>query len=91
MKKFICLMLALVMTVSMVSCGDIGGLVGNLGSITTEATTEAPTTEEATTEEVTTEEIKQGDGCESSISLMGMAIVITLGTCTAFVAKKKED
>ena len=57
MKKLICLMLALVMTVSMVSCGDIGGLNNAPVEETTEAVTEAPTTEAATTEEVTTEEV----------------------------------
>jgi len=30
-------------------------------------------------------------GCGSAVSLAGIALVATLGTCTAFVAKKKED
>ena len=55
MKKVICLILALIMTVSMVSCGDIGGLNNAPVEETTEVVTEAPTTEAATTEEVTTE------------------------------------
>lgn len=30
-------------------------------------------------------------GCGSAVSLAGIALVAALGTCTAFVAKKKED
>ena len=30
-------------------------------------------------------------GCGSSVALAGIALVAALGTCTAFVAKKKED
>jgi len=68
--------------------------------------TEAPTTEPETTEpEVTeapagnetdapageTEAPEVQGGCGSSVALAGIALVATLGTCTAFVAKKKED
>ena len=39
------------------------------------------------TEATPTEE----SGCGSSVALAGIALVATLGTCTLFVAKKKED
>ena len=62
-------------------------------------TTEAPTTEAPTTEVVadvteapTTEApVAAEGGCGSSVALAGVALVVALGTCTAFVAKKKED
>ena len=61
---------------------------------TTEApTTETPTTEVAddVTEAPTTEAPVAEGGCGSSVALAGIALVAALGTCTAFVAKKKED
>ena len=30
-------------------------------------------------------------GCGGAVSFAGLAIIAALGTCTAFVAKKKED
>ena len=68
----------------------------------TEPVTEAPETVPATEAEVTeapvdnvTEapetEAPEEKGCRSSVGLVGVALVMTLGTCTAFVAKKKED
>ena len=66
----------------------------NVESETTETTapdTEAPDTTEAETSEVVeTEAPASEDGCGSSVGLVGIALVMTLGTCTAFVAKKKE-
>ncbi len=65
----------------------------------TEPVTEAPVTEAPTNENPTeapateapvTEAPAEG-GCGSSVALAGIALVATLGTCTAFVAKKKED
>ena len=67
--------------------------------------TEAPTTEPATeapadeteapaadeTEAPATEAPKAEGGCGSSVAVAGIALVAALGTCTAFVAKKKED
>lgn len=53
---------------------------------TTEDPTEAPTTEAPVTEAPAAE-----GGCGSSVALAGIALVAALGTCTAFVAKKKED
>ena len=67
--------------------------------------TEAPTTEAAVTDAPTNENpteapvteapvtgapVAEG-GCGSSIALAGIALVATLGTCTVFVTKKKED
>ena len=55
---------------------------------------------EETAPEVTEPEVTEGDvteapvaegGCGSSVALAGIALVATLGTCTAFVAKKKEN
>ena len=65
----------------------------------TEPVTEAPVTEAPTNENPTeapateapvTEAPAEG-GCGSSVALAGIALVAALGTCTAFVAKKKED
>ena len=63
--------------------------------------TEPEVTEpEETAPEVTEPEVTEGDvteapvaegGCGSSVALAGIALVAALGTCTAFVAKKKED
>ena len=40
-----------------------------------------------TTADTTAEEYS----CEGTVTFAGIALVATLGTCTAFVAKKKED
>ena len=67
--------------------------------------TEAPTTEPETeapaqdtdapaadeTEAPETEAPKAEGGCGSSVAVAGIALVAALGTCTVFVAKKKED
>ena len=60
---------------------------------TTEAPTEAPTTEPEATDAPAdeTEAPAEKGGCGSSVTLAGIALVAALGTCTAFVAKKKED
>lgn len=39
----------------------------------------------------TTEAAEEKSGCGSSVSVAGIALVAALGTCTVFVAKKKED
>ena len=57
----------------------------------TEAPTEAPVTEAPVTEAPATEAPAAEGGCGSSVALAGIALVAALGTCTAFVAKKKED
>ena len=56
---------------------------------TNEMPTEAPATDAPATEAPTTEPTK--GGCGASVTLAGLALVAALGTCTAFVAKKKED
>ncbi len=65
--------------------------------------TEPPVTEPEVTEPEVTEapagdvteapetEAPAESGCGSSVALAGIALVAALGTCTAFVAKKKED
>ena len=58
--------------------------------------TEAPTNENPTeapvTEAPVTEAPAAADGgCGGSVAVAGIALVAALGTCTAFVAKKKED
>ena len=62
---------------------------------TTEAPTEAPVTEAPTESPVTEAPVTEAPvaegGCGSSVALAGIALVAALGTCTAFVAKKKED
>ena len=66
---------------------------------TTEHITEAPASEAPATEaEVTEAPVTEAPatepvegGCGSSVSFVALALVATLGTCTAFVAKKKED
>ena len=50
-------------------------------------TTDAPATEAPATEAPAAEE----KGCGGSVSVAGLALVAALGTCTVFVAKKKED
>ncbi|MBR2387889.1 MAG: hypothetical protein IKB02_03875 [Clostridia bacterium] len=52
--------------------------------------TEAPTNENPT-EAPETEAPEVQGGCGGAVSLAGIALVAALGTCTAFVAKKKED
>ena len=54
---------------------------------TNENPTEAPVTEAPVTEAPATAE----GGCGGSVAVAGIALVAALGTCTAFVAKKKED
>ncbi|MBR2387139.1 MAG: hypothetical protein IKB02_00060 [Clostridia bacterium] len=67
---------------------------------TTEAPTEAPTTEPEVTDAPADEtEVPAGEteapadegGCGGTVAVAGIALVAALGTCTAFVAKKKED
>ena len=54
----------------------------------TEAT-EVEATEPEVTEAIDEENVESG--CASSVSFVALALVATVGTCTAFVAKKKED
>ena len=51
--------------------------------------TEAPAADDVTEAPATEEPAKSG--CGASVSLAGLALVAALGTCTVFVAKKKED
>ena len=53
--------------------------------------TEAPETSNVDTEAPATDAPASEDGCGSSVGLVGVALVMALGTCTAFAAKKKED
>ena len=53
--------------------------------------TEPVESEADVTEAPTTEAPVADGGCGSSVALAGVALVAALGTCTAFVAKKKED
>ena len=50
-------------------------------------TTTAPEITQATVADDTATD----SGCSGAISLVGITLVAALGTCTAFVAKKKED
>ncbi len=52
--------------------------------------TDAPKTEAPATEAPVTETPDES-GCGAAVSLAGIALVATLGTCTVFVSKKKED
>ena len=52
--------------------------------------TEAPSENEATEAPVTEAPAADG-GCGGAVSIAGIALVAALGTCTAFVAKKKKD
>ncbi len=52
--------------------------------------TDAPIAGNDQTEAPVTDAPAEG-GCGAAVSLVGMALVATLGACTAFVAKKKED
>ena len=54
-----------------------------------DVTEDVAATDDPATEAPTTEPTK--GGCGSSVSLAGLALVAALGTCTVFVAKKKED
>ena len=58
----------------------------------TEPSTEAPTTEAPATTAPNTDPVPEpAGGCGSTVGLAGLALVAALGTCTVFVAKKKED
>ena len=46
---------------------------------------------ESTKAPETTEKVEEKKGCGISVSVAGIALVAALGTCTVFVAKKKED
>ena len=60
--------------------------------VTEPATTEAPATEAPKTEAPTTEAPEEEKkGCGSTVGVAGIALITALGTCTVFVAKKKED
>ena len=59
--------------------------------VTEEPVTDKPATEEPVTDEPATEEPATENDCNGTISLAGLALVAALGTCTAFVVKKKED
>ncbi len=63
---------------------------GDTPAATEPAATEPAATEPAATEPAATEPVKEG-GCGGAVSFAGLALVAALGTCTAFVAKKKED
>ena len=54
------------------------------------AATEPVATEPTATEPTATEPAAEG-GCGGAISFAGLALVAALGTCTVFVAKKKEN
>ena len=63
---------------------------------TTEPVTETPTTEAPATEPVTevptTEAPAAAEGgCGGTVALAGLSLVATLGVCSAFLAKKRED
>ena len=62
------------------TCGDVR-----------EVETDEVTTGEVTTEAPTTEAPAEEKGCGGSVGIAGLALVAALGTCTVFVAKKKED
>ena len=58
----------------------------------TEPTETEPTeTEPAGSETAAVTEPEAQGGCGGSVSVMGLALVATLGTCAVFTAKKKED
>ena len=49
------------------------------------------TTKKTETKDSETEAPTEKKGCGNSVSVAGLALVAALGTCTVFVAKKKED
>ncbi len=53
--------------------------------------TEAPADETEAPADNETDAPAEEGGCGGSVSLAGIALVAALGTCTAFVAKKRED
>ena len=84
-----------------IKVADPEGVEPETEPVTTEpAATEPAATEPAATEPAATEpagddtpetEPAAESGCGSSVSFAGLALVAALGTCTVFVAKKKED
>ena len=61
-----------------------------------EVTTTKPEEEETTKNTETkapesTEKVEENTGCGGSVGIAGVALVATLGACTAFVSKKKEN
>ena len=77
------------------TCGDVREVETESSTTapsTTDApTTDAPTTDAPATEAPTTEAPAEEKGCGGSVGIAGLALVAALGTCTVFVAKKKED
>ena len=59
--------------------------------VTEAPATEAPTTEAPKTEAPTTEAPEEEEkGCGSTVGVAGIALITALGTCTVFVAKKRD-
>ena len=60
---------------------------------TDDTSVDAPSGEADGTEKVngTDTPATDGNSCGSSVSVVSLAVIAVLGTCTAFVAKKKED
>ena len=65
--------------------------------VTTTKVNDADDDDEETTKKAetkapeTTAAVEEKGGCANSVSVAGLALVAALGTCTVFVAKKKED
>ena len=107
MKKLLALLLALALSLSMMACGAKEEAVTETAApavteateatVATEPAATEPATTEPATEEVTTKApettapVEEKKGCGSSVTVAGLALVAALGTCTVFVAKKKED
>ena len=77
-KKLLSLVLAMIMVLSLIPAVS--------AAETEEEVNETP----AATEPAATEPAVEG-GCGGAVSFAGLALGATLGTCTVFVAKKKED
>ena len=80
-KKLLGILLGAVMAVSLAACG------GSSGGAKIESTDAAPAADAASTTEAPAAE----NGCGGTITLAGLSLVATLGICTSFLAKKRED
>jgi len=57
--------------------------------VTAEPETEAPVVTETPETEAPETEAPAESGCGSSVAAVGVALVMTLGSCTAFIRKRK--
>ena len=90
--KFVSLLLVVFMLLPLFSaCGPLGSSDDKDTATTYKDEEETKKKKPSKTEAETEAEKVSSGGCGSSVSLAGLALVASLGTCAVFVANKKED